>query len=403
MDMTCRICGQPSEEILDLGLTPPANSLLDNRMDVQESFPLVLELCAACHNVQLRDCLSETVLYKNYFYVTPDSSMLTSHYTYLLGYLEASGYVSEKSFVVEVGSNVGLFLNFIKPRVARVLGIDPAENICKMAIEAGVDTVCDFFGADSAAAIKREHGPSDLIVARHCFAHNANPHDLMRGVEEVLSDTGYVVIENAYVLNTIENNEFDQIYHEHMFYYSIRSMTALLRAHGLELVDVLISLVHGGSIIFVATRSGVLSEPNRSVAQYLAREEMFLDRQAFTKFAERARNIRQQLGDLIQQLKQEGKTIYTYGATAKGNTLLSFVGITSDDIPLCVDSTTIKQGKYLPKSNIKIISELEGASNPPDYFLLTAWNYKDEIIKKVRGAGNYSSKFIIPFPFVHIV
>jgi len=401
--MTCRICNSPTEELLDLGSTPPANSLLDNPMEVQQSYPLVLELCATCHNVQLCDCISSTDLYRNYLYVTPDSSMLTSHYEYLCSYLEASGYVNNKSFVLEVGSNIGYFLRFIKQKVDRVVGIDPAENICKMAAETGIDTICNFFNAASALDIKRRYGVPDLVVARHCFAHNSDPHVLMQGVTEILSASGYIVIENAYVLNTIENNEFDQIYHEHMFYYSIRSMMTLLKIHGLQLVDVLMSLIHGGSIIFVAKRQDYVDKINPSVTQYLAREQLFLDRQAFKNFAAKAYDIRKQLQVLVEQLKNDGKTIYTYGATAKGNTLLNFIGVTCNEIPLCVDSTEIKQGKYLPKSNIKIISEEDGLSNPPDYFLLTAWNYKDEIIKKVRESGNYHSKFIIPFPFIHIV
>lgn len=401
--MNCRICNAPTEEILDLGSTPPANSLLDDPTGVQQSFPLVLELCTACHNVQLRDCISALELYRHYLYVTPRSSMLTSHYKYLYGYLEASGYINQQSFVLEVGSNVGLFLSFMKANVARVLGIDPAENICKMANDAGIETICDFFDSASAADIKKRHGVPSLIVARHCFAHNPDPHVLMRAVSELLSDSGYLVIENAYVLNTIENNEFDQVYHEHMFYYSIRSMTALLEVHGFRLVDVLISLIHGGAIIFVARRLEYADKVDRSVAQYLARERLFLDRQAFKNFAAKAYEIRSQLQDLIKQLRSDGKTIYTYGATAKGNTLLNFVGVTHNEIPLCVDNTDIKQGKYLPHSNIRIVSEQEGLSNPPDYFLLTAWNYKDEIINKVRESGNYHSKFIIPIPFLHIV
>ncbi len=401
--MTCRICNAHTEEILDLGLTPPANSLLDNPEAVQQSFPLVLEYCETCHNVQLRDCVSPTELYRNYLYVTPDSTMLTRHYEYLYDYLKASAYVHKKSFVVEVGSNIGLFLKFLKPKVARVLGIDPAENICKIAADKGVDTICDFFAPTSAIEIKRQYGVPDLIVARHCFAHNPDPHSLISGVTKLLSDSGYIMIENAYLLNTIENNEFDQIYHEHMFYYSIRSMMALLQAHRLRLIDVLISLVHGGSIIFLAKREESVNQINPSVDQYLAREQLFLGRTAFKNFADKAYEIRRQLKVLINQINNEGKTIYTYGATAKGNTLLNFAGLTCNEIALCVDSTEIKQGKYLPKSNIRIISETEGFSAPPDYFLLTAWNYKDEIITKVRKAGNYHSKFIIPFPFVYIV
>ncbi len=400
--MTCRICGENTKEILDLGGTPPANSLLDSVSEDQSVFPLVLELCSSCRNVQLRDCLTEEDLYKNYFYVTPNSPMLLEHYKYLYKYLEASYYANGDSFVVEVGSNIGLFLSFVKPKVSRVLGIDPAENICKMAIESGVDTVCDFFDTESGGKIKNEHGHSDLIVARHCFAHNSDPHVLMQGVKELLSGEGCVVIENAYILNTIENNEFDQVYHEHMFYYSIRSMQALLKINGLELIDVLISLVHGGSIIFVAKHAEGKRKINKSVDQYLAREELFLNDQAYKSFSDKAMSFRDQMNHLLKQIKDEGQTIYTYGATAKGNTLLNFLEITSDEIPFCIDNTEIKQGKYLPKSNIKIIPEDEALLNPPDYFLLTAWNYKDEIISKVRSAGNYSTKFIVPFPSIHI-
>jgi SAM-dependent methyltransferase len=401
--MTCRICSSSTEEILDLGFSPPANSLLNSPIELQESFPLVLELCSICHNVQLRDCISAIDLYRNYLYVTPNSSILSSHYNYLYKFLESSGYIKSNSFVLEVGSNIGLFLNYIKDKVHRVLGIDPAINICSMAIDAGIDTVCDFFNASSASEIRKIHGQPDLIVARHCFAHNSDPHILMRGVSELLSDSGHVVIENAYILNTIENNEFDQVYHEHMFYYSIRSMKALLEANGLRLVDVIFSLVHGGSIIFVAKHVKFASEINSSVAQYLAREEMFLDRKAFNNFAARSVEIKKQLLDLIHQLRSDGKVIYTYGATAKGNTLLNFLGITSFEIPLCIDNTDIKKGKFLPKSNIRVISEKEGVLIPPDYYLLTAWNYKDEIINKVRESGNYHTKFIIPFPYVHII
>ena len=172
-------------------------------------------------------------------------------------------------------------------------------------------------------------------------------------------------------------------------------MMELLVRNGLQLVDVLISLVHGGSIIFVAKRESQKNYVNASVTQYLAREQLFIGPSAFKQFSEKAYGIKNQLKSLIDQLEGENKTIFTYGATAKGNTLLNFVGITSKQIPFCIDSTPLKQGKFLPKSNIKIISEIDGLLNPPDYFLLTAWNYKDEIIKKVRMAGNYHSKFII--------
>jgi C-methyltransferase len=286
--------------------------------------------------------------------------------------------------------------------VSQVLGIDPAENICKLAVESGIPTICDFFSPSSAKALEQTHGKPDLVVARHCFAHNCDPHPLIAAAVSLLGEGGHLVIENAYALNTIENNEFDQIYHEHMFYFSIRSMARLLALHGMQLVDVVMSLVHGGSAIFVAKMSADATT-SESTEQYLARESHFMTRAALERFASNARMIAENLRSLVNDLHGAGKRIYTYGATAKGNTLLNYVGLTRSSILACVDSTPLKQGKFLPQSAIPIISEEEGVKDPPDYYLLTAWNYKEEIIAKVRGGGNFHSKFIIPIPFVHIL
>jgi novobiocin biosynthesis protein NovU/D-mycarose 3-C-methyltransferase len=400
--MACRICGAATEIILDLGKSPPANAITISPDVVLDTYPLVLEWCTTCANLQLRDCLESADLYRNYLYVTPKSETLSKHYDYLQNYLKSRGYIKSDSFVLEVGSNAGLFLKHIKQNVGRVLGIDPAENICRLAVESGIDTICDFFSQESSDAIAEVHGRPDLIVARHCFAHNCDPHPLIAGAASLLGEGGHLVVENAYALNTIENNEFDQIYHEHMFYFSIRSMARLLNLHGMHLVDVVMSLVHGGSAIFVAklSRDAHISE---SMEQYLTRETHFMTRSALERFASNAQIIGENLRSLVYDLYGAGKRIYTYGATAKGNTLLNYVGLTRSVITACVDSTPLKQGKFLPQSGIPIISEEEGVKQPPDYYLLTAWNYKEEIIAKVRDGGNFHSKFIIPIPFVHIL
>lgn len=399
--MNCRICEAPAKEILDLGESPPANSLVESPDTEQASYPLVLEWCERCGNVQLRDCLSADELYSNYLYVTPRSQMLSEHYEYLSGFLLGNGYMSNDSLVMEIGSNIGYFLEHVKPKVRAVLGIDPARQISKMANDAGIPTICDFFNAESARRASDEHGAPQVVIARHCLAHNEWPQQMVEGAAAVLGDDGYLVVENAYVLNTIENTEFDQIYHEHMFYYSIKSMSEMLRRHGLSLVDVTMSLVHGGSIIFVARRGE--HEPSDAVRRYQSREELFLNGETFEHFAARTGHIRQQLSQLIAELTGRGEMIYTYGATAKGNTLLNYVGLTAEQIPYCVDNTQIKQGKFLPKSGIEIISEEAALEDPPGYYLLTAWNYQDEIIAKVRRAGNHTSQFIVPIPFVRIV
>lgn len=400
--MTCRICESTTKEVLDLGVSPPANSFKRSPDEQQEPFPLVLEWCKRCDNVQLRDMLDSAQLYQNYLYVTPDSTMLTAHYEYLHDYLVANGLLDPQSFVVEIGSNAGHFLKRLSTTARQILGVDPATRIATMANEWGVPTIADFFDASIAGQIVAEHGHADLVVARHCLAHNESPHEMMKGARALLSPQGRLVIENAYVLNTLENGEFDQVYHEHMFYFSIRSMKALLRRHNMHLVDVMMSLVHGGSIIFVAAM-GQGGRTSDEVRMYEARERLFLNAKAFERFAQRARQVRTQLRELVGELNSQGRVIFTYGATAKGNTLLNFAGFTSEQIPYCVDSTPMKQGLFLPQSNIEVISEETSAKAPPDYFLLTAWNYQDEIVSKVRESGNYTSQFVIPIPSVKIV
>jgi SAM-dependent methyltransferase len=387
--------------VLDLGETPAANSLVESRGGEEKSYPLVLEWCDSCGNVQLRDCLTADALYSDYLYVTPKSGMLSEHYEYLSNYLLKNDYMSPDSTVMEIGSNIGYFLEHVKPKVKAVVGVDPAREIVEMANAAGVPTVCDFFNAESAPAAAEQYGKPDVVVARHCLAHNEWPQEMVKGAAAVLDEGGYFVIENAYVMNTVENTEFDQIYHEHMFYYSIRSMSEMLSRHGFVLVDVLMSLVHGGSAIFVARRGS--GEPTDAVKRYASREDLFLNNDTFSRFAEKTGEIKDSLRALIEELAGNGETIYTYGATAKGNTLLNYVGLTSEQIPYCVDNTEMKHGKFLPKSGIEVISEEEGLEKPPAYYLLTAWNYQDEIITKVRAAGNFESQFIVPIPYVRIV
>src|SRR5437660_8021207 len=402
--MSCRICGaSATRTVLDLGVSPPANSLLDRPDESQNCFPLVLEHCPHCANLQLRDCLDATELYRNYLYVTPDSRALQEHYEQLHHYLTARGYLAPQAFVLEVGSNVGLLLQYLQRKGFKVLGIDAAANICRMARDAGVNTICDFLSVTSARAIRDTYGMPDLLIARHCLAHNADPHAMIAAAAELLDKSAHLVIENAYLLNTIENNEFDQIYHEHMFYYSIRSMQALLARHGMHIVDVLLVPVHGGSIVFLTKQAVPGDRIHAAVEQQTAREDRALTPASFQRFAGNTLEIRRRLRATIAELIERRQRIYTYGATAKGTTLLNFVGITAAQIPCCVDSTPIKQGRYLPKCNIKVISEEEALRSPPEYFLLTAWNYKDEIIDKVRRAGNTYSRFIVPIPTVTVV
>lgn len=399
--MTCRICEAPTESVLDLGACPPANWLKRTVDEEQETFPLELEWCRRCTNLQLTYTVAAERLYRHYLYSTPRSPSLGRHYRELVDYLAATGVIRPDAFVVEMGSNTGGFLAKLAPHVGRVLGVDPAQEIAAEANASGVPTIPEFFTVDVARAIIDEAGRADLVVARHCLAHNASPHPMLDAALAALTEDGHLVIENAYALDTIARGEFDQIYHEHMFYFCVGSMRTLLDRHGLGLVDVRHSAIHGGSIVFVAARAGK-AKPSDAVENALRAESTGITHDSLYAFADRARATRDALRSLVLELVEAGRSIMAYGATAKGTTLLNFTGLTANEIPYCLDGTEAKQGRFLPMSNVQVVPEHFGITKPPDEFLLTAWNYEAEIVEKVRRAGNARSRFIVPIPEVRV-
>ena len=403
--MTCRVClCNEAVEVLDLGSTPLANELVDNIPCEAQTYPLSIEWCPQCLNIQLSYCVSSQDLYKNYFYVTPKSASLQNHYSQLLRFLQENRYLNKDTHLLEIGSNSGELLQFFQRSVASVLGVDPAENIAEIANARGIRTEADFFNASSAKSLSKKVGPQDLIIARHCFAHNENPGEMVEGVCEILSDNGYFVIENAYAVDTVEQNEFDQVYHEHMYYYSLHSLQALLERYEFALVDAMTSHIHGGSFVAVAKRiSGREICKSNTLQRLLERERDVLNLKGVMGFSDRSLGIIKGLREVIAEISSQGKIIYSYGATAKGNTLLNVCGLDCNQIKYCVDSTDIKQGKFLPGSGIEIISEEFCYENPPDYFLLTAWNYSEEIIKKFTEQSSAPVTFIVPFPEIRYI
>ena len=397
----CKICETNLQSVLNLGKTPLANSLLEKKTSISEEFDLHLLGCPKCKNLQLSKFISADLLYKEYLYITPDSSMLSNHYDFLIKYLLENSIITASSFAVEIGCNAGQFLEKLDKFTSKTIGVDPASNIVDIAEDKGLKIYNEFFNESIVNSIINEHGKANTIIARHCFAHNEFPHEMVRAAGSLLSDDGSMVIENAYALNTIMNGEFDQIYHEHMYYYSLKSLNALFNLYGFEIVDATIGMIHGGSIVAVAKRKGLSKKsPNLLIFEEL--EKIYLNDLALKDFAVRCKSNIENITRLVTNISQSGKTIYSYGATAKGNTLLNSAGLDSNIISACVDSTSIKQGKFLPGSTIPIISEEEASENWPDFYFLTAWNYRDEIISKVRSSGNYHTRFIIPFPNVHI-
>ena len=234
----CRICKGKTFLLLNLRHHPFANALVNSTLEPVKIYPLALLICRQCSAAQLSYCADDKELYGNYNYITPDSGELRAHYGRIASFLRENGYLPATADVLEIGSNIGRFLEFIKPQVRSVLGVDPARNIAEMAVRNGIPTVNDFFNSASAKKILEQEGKKDLIIARHCFAHNEKPWLMLDGARALLGPRGVLAIENAYFLDTVARGEFDQIYHEHMYYYNLRSILAMLNQHGFELVDV---------------------------------------------------------------------------------------------------------------------------------------------------------------------
>lgn len=402
--MICRICEKKTLELLDLGLMPPANFLLESGTQNElRKYPLILDFCENCFNLQLRSCLNADELYRNYVYTTPNSSILKEHYSNLIRFLSQNDYVNLQANVLEIGSNSGDFLKTIGPYVKDILGIDPANDIAKKANDRGITTIINFFGPESIQDISNIMPEINLIVGRHCLAHNCDPHILIRSAYELLEKDGVLVIENAYALNTIANTEFDQIYHEHMFYYSLKSVDELLNKNGMQLVNCMESPIHGGSMVFVAVKKTSGHRVSDALLKYKYIESLLFTSDRIKRFANDSINLSKQLKSLLERLRADGKNVYCYGATAKGSTLLGFSKISNELVTCCIDSTPEKQGKVMAGSNIPIFNEQYAIDNPPDFFLLTAWNYKAEIVQKYRRATDANSIFIIPFPTIHMV
>ncbi|MCX6702305.1 MAG: class I SAM-dependent methyltransferase [Candidatus Wolfebacteria bacterium] len=401
----CRICGGSDFfKILDLGEMPPANAFLKKEdLDKPElKFPLVLYFCRKCGLVQLLDIVNPKVLFGGqYDYLTSASKPLVEHFREMAGELVRKFVESQDDLALEIGGNDGTLLHEMKNR-CRVLNIDPAVNMTELSQKRGVPSISRFFSSETAEEILKEYGMAKVIVANNVTAHIDDIKDVFKGVEALLSDDGVFVFEAHWVGNLIGDGGFDQIYHEHLSYYSLTALKYLIGQFGLKIFDVELVPVHGESLrVYVGKNREVGSE----VGNFLTREkEMGLDKEAaYADFSEKVLKNKKDAVGLLSDIKKNGKKIIGYGAPAKGNTLLNYFGITGETLDFITDTTPTKQGLYTPGSHIPVYPPEKLFEAKPDYLLLLAWNYADAIIKKEAGFREKGGKFIIPVPEVKIV
>jgi SAM-dependent methyltransferase len=403
----CRACNSSNRvEILSFGDMPLSNGLLSEvqTRHPESRFPLTVLFCPACSLVQIRETVDPAVLFSaDYPYFSSVSDAWVQHCQANALELIETRRLGPDSLVVEIASNDGYLLrNYVKAGVP-VLGIDPAAGPAAAAREAGVPTREAFFGRGYADALAEEGIHADVVHANNVLAHVADLPGFVAGVGRLLKEGGVAVIEVPYVRDMIDHCEFDTIYHEHMSYFSVTAVTRLLAQHGLILTDVRRLPTHGGSLRLYVEKSGA---PSAKVNQLLDEERSLglVQFAYYRDFADRVASVRLRLTQLLASLRSSGKRIAGYSVSAKGTILLNSAGIDGRLIDYLVDRSPHKQGKYMPGVHLPVYDTAKLLEEPvPDYLLLLAWNFKDEIMRQQQEYVSRGGRFIVPIPEPAIV
>ena len=403
---TCRSCGSPDlRAVLSLGRTPLANALLDaDRLDRPEpTYPLDVAFCAGCSLVQLGETVPPEMLFRDYPYLSSFSDTMVAHAAALAGEIVGMGGLGPGSLVVEVASNDGYLLKAYRAAGVPVLGVEPAANVAKVAEAAGIPTRVEFFSRETADRLRSEGVVADVLHAHNVLAHVPDLNDFVAGVALLLAETGVAVVEVPYVRDLVDGCEFDTIYHEHVFYFSMHALAALFSRHGLAILDARRVPIHGGSLRIVAGRAEVGHGP---AARALLEEERALGMDQFAfygEFAGRVEALKGELLGVLLQLKRGGKRLAAYGASAKGSTLLNAFGIGRETLEFVADRSSLKQGRWTPGSRLPILPPDALLERRPDVVLLLTWNFADEILAQQAEYRGQGGRFLVPVPTVRFV
>jgi SAM-dependent methyltransferase len=405
----CKLCGTALRHtFVDLGMSPLCESYVPReRLNHMEPFyPLHVFVCDNCFLVQLDEYVSREEIFTEYAYFSSYSDSWVDHMRRYANAMTDRLGLRRDSLVVEVGSNDGYLLQHFVKNGIPVLGIEPAANVARVAVEKGIPTLVKFFGEATARELVTQGKRADLICGANVLAQIPDPNDFVKGLEILLKPEGVITIEFPHLMQLMAQNQFDTIYHEHFTYFSFLSATKMFAAQGLTLFDVEELPTHGGSLRIYACHAADTTHPVTPRAMDLRQRETeagFLRLETYANFGEQVKETKRKLIDFLIGVKRARKTVVGYGAPGKGNTLLNYCGIRDDFIDFTVDRNPYKHGKFLPGTHIPIHDPGKIAEVKPDYVLILPWNLKDEIVEQMAYIRDWGGKFVVPIPEVRVL
>ena len=404
----CRFCNSDLSKIFaDLGDSPLANSYLkESDFDNEKFYPLCTFLCENCFLVQLEELETPENIFSEYAYFSSFSTSWVKHAKDYVDMIIPKLSLDEKSLVIEIASNDGYLLQNFTGKNIPVLGIEPAQNIAKSAIEKNIPTLTKFFDSKLAKDLVNEGKIADLIIGNNVFAHVPCLNNFITGLKILLKPNGVITLEFPHLLQLIQNNQFDTIYHEHFSYFSLFTAKKIFEHHGLKIFDVEELSTHGGSLRLFITHfdNNQISETSE-VASIVEKEKKFGLTQinTYENFSKNIIKIKTNLLDFVEKAKKNSKNIICYGAPAKGNTLLNYCGFSKTLIDYTVDKNPNKQNLFLPGTHIPIFSPKKSKETKPDFILVLPWNLQDEILNELNYVKSWGCQFIIPIPEVKVL
>ena len=397
-----------NETFVDLGLSPLCQSHVTPEQlgDPEPFFPLHARVCEACFLVQLPEFVAPDTIFSEYAYFSSYSSSWVEHARRYVDMAITRFALGAASRVVEIASNDGYLLQHFVARGIPVLGVEPAANVAKVAVERGVPTAVQFLGRETGRALAGTHGRANLVLGNNVLAHVPNVNDFVAGMVELLAPGGVITMEFPHLQRLIEGNQFDTIYHEHFSYFSFLSVEKIFAAHGLVLFDVEELGTHGGSLRIFARRTDEAGPAVQARVAALRDRELALGYASmapYRGFGERVRATKRDLLAFLIEARRQGRRVVGYGAPGKGNTLLNYCGIRTDFLDFTVDANPYKQGKYTPGTRIPILAPERLYEARPDYVLILPWNIKDEIMAVAGGIREWGGRFVVPIPTLEVI